>query len=190
MDAIVPIELIEKKIYLIRGHKVMLDTDLAILYGVTTKRLNEQVKRNHDRFPEDFMFQLNEKEKAEVVANCDHLRRLKFSPKLPYAFTEHGAIMLSAVLNSPIAVQASIQVVRVLVRLRQMRASNTELSRKLDALEKKYDYQFKIVFDAIRQLMTPPEPEKRKIGFQVRERRARYKRLILQNATSKKGIKS
>jgi len=190
MDAIVPIELIEKKIYLIRGHKVMLDTDLAILYGVTTKRLNEQVKRNHDRFPEDFMFQLNEKEKAEVVANCDHLRRLKFSPKLPYAFTEHGAIMLAAVLNSPIAVQASIQVVRVFVRLRQMLASNAELSRKLDALEKKYDYQFKIVFDAIRQLMTPPEPEKRKIGFQVRERRARYKRLILQNATSKKGIKS
>src|SRR3989337_3723225 len=93
MDAIVPIEVIEKKIYLIRGHKVMLDTDLAILYGVTTKRLNEQVKRNHDRFPEDFMFKLNENEKAEVVANCDHLRRLKFSPKFPYAFTEHGAIM-------------------------------------------------------------------------------------------------
>src|SRR3990172_3174314 len=170
MDAIVPIELIEKKIYLIRGHKVMLDTDLAILYGVTTKRLNEQVKRNHDRFPEDFMFQLNEKEKAEVVANCDHLRRLKFSPKFPYAFTEHGAIMLAAVLNSPIAVQASIQVVRVFVSLRKMLASNTELSRKLDALEKKYDYQFKIVFDAIRQLMAAPEPREKKIGFRVKER--------------------
>ena len=173
---------IEKKIYLIRGLKVMLDTDLAVLYGVTTKRLNEQVKRNHDRFPEDFMFQLNEKEKAEVVANCDHLRRLKFSPKFPYAFTEHGAIMLAAVLNSPIAVQASIQVVRVFVSLRKMLASNTELSRKLDALEKKYDYQFKIVFDAIRQLMTPPEPREKKIGFRVKERSTRYKASSRRNA--------
>src|SRR4030067_3402960 len=115
MDTIVPIEVIEKKIYLIRGHKIMLDADLAVLYGVTTKRLNEQVKRNRDRLPEDFMFQLTEKEKADVVANCDHLKRLKFSPNLPYAFTEHGAIMLATVLNSPIAVHASIQVVRVFV---------------------------------------------------------------------------
>ena len=186
MEAIVPIEVIEKKIILIRGQKVMLDADLAEIYGVPTKALNQAVKRNIQRFPEDFMFQLTEQEKEEVVTNCDHLRRLRFSPRMPYAFTEHGAIMLPAVLNSPIAVQASIQVVRVFVRLRQMLASNAELSRKLDALEKKYDYQFKIVFDAIRQLMTPPEPDKRKIGFQVRERRARYKRLILQNATSKK----
>ncbi len=182
MDAIVPIEVIEEKIYLIRGHKVMLDTDLAVLYGVTTKRLNEQVKRNHDRFPEDFMFKLNEKEKAEVVANCDHLRKLKFSPKLPSAFTEHGAIMLAAVLNSPIAVQASIQVVRVFVRLRQMLASNAELSRKLDALEKKYDYQFKIVFDAIRQLMAAPEPSEKKIGFRVKEKSTRYKTSNRRNA--------
>jgi hypothetical protein len=147
----------------------MLDADLAVLYGVTTKRLNEQLKRNRSRFPKDFMFQLTEKEKAEVVANCDHLKRLKFSPNLPYAFTEHGAIMLATVLNSPIAVHASIQVVRAFVRLRKMLAANAELARKLDALEKKYDEQFKVVFDAIRELMQPPEPKKRKIGFR-RER--------------------
>jgi hypothetical protein len=165
MKDMIPAEVIENKILLIRGEKIMLDADLAALYGVTTKRLNEQVKRNVDRFPEDFMFQLTEKEKAEVVANCDHLKRLRFSPTLPYAFTEHGAIMLASVLNSPAAVQASIQVVRAFVKLRQMLASNAELARKLNALEKKYDSQFKIVFDAIRQLMTPPEKPKKKIGF-------------------------
>jgi hypothetical protein len=117
---LIPAEVIENKILLIRSEKVMLDADLPALYGVTTKRLNEQVKRNRERFPEDFMFQLSEKERAEVVANCDHLRRLKFSPNLPYAFTEHGAIMLATVLNSPVAVQASIQVVRAFVKLRQM----------------------------------------------------------------------
>lgn len=163
---IIPIEKIERSILFIRGEKVMLDSDLAVIYGVTTKRLNEQVKRNIDRFPDDFMFQLNEKEKAEVVANCDHLNMLKFSPHLPYAFTEHGAIMLATVLNSPVAVHASIQVVRAFIRLRQMLASNVELARKLDALEKKYDEQFKVVFEAIRQLMTPPVLKKKKIGFQ------------------------
>jgi hypothetical protein len=163
---IIPVERIQQSILFIRGEKVMLDADLAVLYGVTTKRLNEQVKRNRDRFPEDFMFKLTEKEKAEVVANCDHLKRLKFSSTMPYAFTEHGAIMLAAILNSPVAVQASIQIVRAFVRLRQMLASNKELARKLDALEKKYDAQFKVVFDAIRQLMTPPDPKKKsKIGF-------------------------
>ena len=95
MKELIPIDMIERKILLIRGEKVMLDVDLAALYGVTTKRLNEQVKRNRERFPNDFMFQLTEEEKAEVVANCDHLKRLKFSPTLPYAFTEHGAIMLA-----------------------------------------------------------------------------------------------
>ena len=171
---IIPAERIERTILFIRGERVMLDADLAVLYGVTTKRLNEQVKRNRDRFPEDFMFQLTEKEKAEVVAICDHLQKLKFSSNLPYAFTEHGAIMLATVLNSPIAVEASIQVVRVFVSLRKMLASNAELSRKLAALEKKYDYQFKIVFDAIRQLMATPEPREKKIGFRVREKIARF----------------
>ena len=143
----------------------MLDADLADIYGVTTKRLNEQVKRNLDRFPEDFMFQLTKKEKAEVVANCDHLKKLKFSPTPPYAFTEHGTIMLATVLNSPIAVQASIQIVRAFIRLREMIATNKELTKRLDDLEKKYDTQFKVVFDAIRQLMIPPETKRKKIGF-------------------------
>ena len=170
-EFIIPVEKIERSILFIRGEKVMLDVDLAVLYGVTTKRLNEQVKRNRDRFPEDFMFQLAEKEKAEVVANCDHLKMLKFSPHLPYAFTEHGAIMLATVLSSPVAVQASIQVVRAFVRLRQLLASNADLARKLNEMEKKYDAQFKIVFDAIRELMTPPEKHKRKIGF-LREKKS------------------
>lgn len=164
-QSVIAVERIERSILLIRGEKIMLDADLAVLYGVTTKRLNEQVKRNRSRFPEDFMFQLTEKEKADVVANCDHLKRLKFSPNLPYAFTEHGAIMLATVLNSPIAVHASIQVVRAFVRLRKMLASNAELARKLEALEKKYDSQFKVVFEAIRELMTPQEPKRRRIGF-------------------------
>ncbi len=164
--AIVPAERIESRIVLIRGHKVMLDSDLAQLYGVTTKRLNEQVKRNEDRFPADFMFRLTPKEKAEVVANCDHLRRLKFSPALPYAFTEHGAVMLASVLNSPVAVQASIQVVRAFIRLRRILATHRELARKLAQLEQKYDKQFKVVFDAIRELMAPPKKERKQIAFQ------------------------
>lgn len=109
---IIPSARIERAILMIRGHKVMLDADLAYLYGVTTKRLNEQVKRNRKRFPNDFMFQLTPREKAEVVAICDHLSSLKFSPALAYAFTEHGAIMLASVLNSRTAAQVSIQVVR------------------------------------------------------------------------------
>jgi hypothetical protein len=114
------------------------------------------------------MFQLTETEKAEVVANCDHLARIRFSPHRPFAFTEHGALMLANVLNSERAALTSVQVVRAFVRLRQLLASNAELSRQLAALEKKYDAQFKIVFDAIRQLMPPPEPKRREIGFHVK----------------------
>jgi hypothetical protein len=169
MKELIPIDMIERKILLIRGEKVMLDVDLAALYGVTTKRLNEQVKRNRERFPNDFMFQLTEEEKAEVVANCDHPKRLKFSPTLPYAFTEHGAIMLASVLNSPIAVQTSVLVVRAFVKLWEMLATHKDLAKKLEEIEKKYDAQFKVVFDAIRELMRPPETKRRKIGFR-RER--------------------
>jgi len=153
-------------ILIIRGQRAMLDSDLARLYGVSTKRLNEQVKRNRGRFPADFMFRLTVKEKMEVVANCDHLRRIKFSPALPYAFTEHGAVMLASVLNSSVAVQASVKVVRAFVRLRKVLAASTELAEKLDALEQKYDVQFRAVFDAVRQLMKPtPIPPSRRIGF-------------------------
>ena len=143
----------------------MLDADLARLYGVSTKRFNEQVKRNRRRFPKRFMFRLTAEEKAEVVANCDHLKNLKFSPVLPYAFTEHGAIMAANVLNSERAIEASVYVVRAFVRLRALIASNKDLAKRLDELEKKYDAQFKVVFDAIRELMTPPETKRRRIGF-------------------------
>ena len=165
---LVPMERIERGILSLRGEKVLLDADLAGIYGVETKRLNEQVRRNPSRFPPDFMFQLTEVEKSEVVANCDHLARLKFSPHLPYAFTEHGALMLANVLNSERAAQTSVQVVRAFVKLRQMLASNAELARKLEAMEKKYDAQFKVVFDAIRQLMSPPVKPKREMGFHVK----------------------
>ena len=123
------------------------------------------MRRNTKRFPEDFMLKLTSGEKAEVVANCDHLKKLKFSPVLPFAFTEHGAIMAANVLNSKTAVQASVQVVRAFIRLRQMLASNAELARKLSEIERKYDAQFRVVFAAIRQLMTPPEPQRKQIGF-------------------------
>jgi len=142
----------------------MIDADLAELYGVPTKALNQALKRNRDRFPPDFGFRLSRSEKIEVVTNCDHLARLKYSPSVPYAFTEHGAIMAANVLNSPRAVAMSVHVVRAFVRLREVIASHKELVKRLDELEGRYDEQFKVVFDAIRQLMAPPEP-KRKIGF-------------------------
>ena len=164
----VPIERVEKTILLIRGEKVILDSDPAKLYGVTTKRLNEQVTRNRGRFPEDFMFTLSSDEKAEVVANCDHLKRLKFSPVLPFAFTEHGALMAANVLNSERAVETSVEVVRTFVRLRQMLASNADLARKLEQREKKYDRQFTVVFDAIRQMMIPPAAKPKQIGFHAK----------------------
>ena len=129
---------------------------MAELYGVETKRLNEQMRRNIECFPEDFMFRLSAEEKAEVVANCDHLAKLKYSPTLPYAFTEHGALMLGNVLKSDRAVEVSLMVVRAFVQLRQMLASNVELSRKLAALEKSYDIKFKAVFEAIHELEKTP----------------------------------
>ena len=171
---LIPSEYIEKRILLLRGQKVMLDTDLAELYGVSTKRLKEQVRRNRDRFPADFMFELTAEEKIEVVANCDHLANLKFSPYLPYAFTEHGALMLANVINSQKAVQVSVQIVKTFVHLREMLASNAELARKLEMLEKKYDQQFKVVFEAIRQLLAPPEKPPRQIGFSLKEPKAKY----------------
>jgi len=159
-------EAIEIKIFTIRDQKVMLDRDLASLYGVTTKVLNQAVKRNMKRFPEDFMFKLTRPEKNELVTNCDRFKTLKHSTVTPYAFTEQGVSMLSTVLNSERAIHVNIEIMRTFVRLRKMLSSNRELARKLDALEKKYDEQFKVVFDAIRELMTPPaHTRKSKIGF-------------------------
>ena len=166
MDKPVSLDVIEKRILLVRGQKVMIDADLALLYGVQTRVLNQAVRRNRDRFPEDFMFQLTKDEKTEVVTNCDHLKNLKYSPYLPHAFTEHGAVMLANILNSPSAVQASIQVVRAFVRLRKLLSSNADLARKVKSLEKKYDEQFRVVFEAIYKLMEPAENKKKgKIGF-------------------------
>ena len=166
MKELIPLERIEKRILLIRGHKVMLDSDLAELYKVTTKVFNQAVKRNKRRFPENFMFQLSKEEKNELVTNCDRFDRLKHSTALPYAFTEHGALMSANILNSERAIDASILVVEAFVRLREMVLTHKELAHKLNDLEAKYDKQFDVVFDAIRQLMAPPPvPPKRKIGF-------------------------
>ncbi len=161
-----PARPLETRIILVRGERVMIDADLAAVYGVPTKALNQAVKRNPRRFPADFAFRLSAAEKSEVVTNCDHLARLRFASARPYAFTEHGAIMAANVLNSRRAVELSVEVVRAFARLREMVASHKDLAKRLDELESRYDRQFKAVFDAIRELMRPPEPKmKRKIGF-------------------------
>jgi hypothetical protein len=167
MKALIPVEIIEKKILLIRGHKVMLDSDLAMLYEVETFNLNKAVKRNIDRFPEDFMFQLTTEEAGALrfqigISKTEGRGGRRY---LPYVFTEQGVAMLSTVLNSERAVKVNIEIMRTFVKLRQMLASNAELARKLEVLEKKYDAQFKVVFAAIRQLMSPPISKKAKIGF-------------------------
>lgn len=143
----------------------MLDVDLAELYGVETKVLNQAVKRNIDRFPEDFMFKLTDEEFALLKSHSVTSSQWGGRRYPPYTFTEQGVAMLSSVLRSPRAVQVNIEIMRSFVRLRQILASHTELKRKLDALEKKYDAQFKAVFDAIRQLMATPEPKHLQIGF-------------------------
>jgi ORF6N domain len=155
----------------------MLDADLAVLYGVSTKRLNEQVRRNRSRFPDDFMFQLFAGEVRSLRSQFATSKQGRGGRRYaPLVFTEQGIAMLSTVLNSERAIQVNIEIMRAFVRLRRMLASNEELSRKLAALEKKYDSQFRVVFEAIRKLMTPPEAKKRKIGFLVKERTARYGR--------------
>lgn len=144
----------------------MLDADLAILYGVTTKRLNEQVRRNGPRFPEDFMFRLSAEEASNLKSQiATSSLRWGGRRKLPNAFTEHGAVMLASVLSSPTAVETSVQIVRAFVRIRLMLASNADLARRLDDLERRYDSQFRVVFRAIRDLMAPGEPTRKRIGF-------------------------
>ncbi|MDF0642745.1 MAG: ORF6N domain-containing protein [Nitrospira sp.] len=162
----VPVEHVEKKIFLLRGHKVMLDSDLAELYGVQTKELNRAVKRNLDRFPQDFMFQLSPDEIDGLRFHFGTSKGRGGRRYVPYVFTEQGVAMLSSVLKSKRAVQVNIEIMRAFVRLREMVASNKELARRLNELEKKYDRQFKVVFDAIRELMAPPKTPIRRIGFQ------------------------
>jgi len=148
----------------------MLDRDLAELYEVTTAALNQAVQRNRERFPSDFMFQLTRAEVAQLNRSQNVIGSQKHrDPRFrPYAFTEHGIAMLSAVLRSKRAISVNIEIMRAFVRLRQLLASNAELSRRLDELESKYDRQFKVVFDAIRQLMAPPVPTRKQIGFRAR----------------------
>ncbi|HLE40773.1 MAG TPA: ORF6N domain-containing protein [Nitrospirota bacterium] len=177
MKAVIPMEAIEQKIMFIRGKKVMLDRDLAVLYAVETFNLNKAVKRNIDRFPSDFMFQIT---KDEVECLIFQFGISKTSGRggrryLPYAFTEQGIAMLSTVLKSKRAVQVNIAIMRAFVKLREMIASHKDLAKKLEELEKKYDAQFRVVFDAIRELMIPPEEDKRKIGFMAKETQGLYK---------------
>jgi hypothetical protein len=167
--SVVPVGKIENRILLIRDEKVIIDADLAEFYGVPTKRLNEQVRRNKDRFPDDFMFQLSPDEKAEVVANCDHLGNLKYSKALPYAFTEHGAIMAAGVLNTSRAIEVSVFIVRAFVKVRQMVAGHKEIQRKIAQIERRltdHDEQIFELVNLIKQLLNPePPPKKRRIGY-------------------------
>ena len=164
-SSVIPVEMIEKRIFLIRGQKVILSSDLAALYEVEPRALVQAVKRNRERFPGDFMFQLSEQEfgalKSQIViSSWGGIRRAT-----PYAFTEQGVAMLSSVLRSTRAIQVNIEIMRAFVRLREMIASHRDLARKLEALENKYDQQFRVVFEAIRQLMAPPPVRRRPIGF-------------------------
>ena len=174
---IVPLERIEQRIFLLRGQKVMLSTDLAELYGIQTKVLNQAVRRNACRFPSDFMFHLAPQEVAILRSQIVTSRWGGHRYAL-LAFTEQGVAMLSSVLNSERAIRVNIEVMRAFVALRKMLSSHIELEQKIADLEKKYDKQFRIVFEAIRELMAEPEPVKKKqIGFHVRERRAQYGRI-------------
>ncbi|MDD5072855.1 MAG: ORF6N domain-containing protein [Candidatus Omnitrophica bacterium] len=167
MSEIVARELIEQKIFWIRGRKVMLDKDLAELYGVPTKRLKEQVNRNMARFPEDFLFQLTWQE-AEIsrsqIATLKQGRNIKY---LPYAFTEQGVAMLSSVLNSERAIEVNITIMRTFVKMRRLLETHKGLLRKIEEMEKKYDYQFKVVFEIIKNFIKEEEKPKRKIGFRI-----------------------
>lgn len=170
MREIVTQGVIEQRIFLIRGQKVMVDRDLAELYGVETKHLNRQVKRNIERFPEEFMFQLTFEERNELVTNWHRFRTMKHASTLPYAFTEHGVAMLASVLNSERAVKLSIHIIKTFVKLRELISTHKELANKLSQLERrieKHDEEIRTIFNAIRQLMSPPVKPQRQIGFRI-----------------------
>jgi len=183
MPDMVPMERIVSKIYIIRETRVMLDQDLAELYGVKTKVLKQAVRRNNTRFPEDFMFELTEDENRALRSQNVTLKRGQHSKYLPFVFTEQGVAMLSSVLNSDRAIQVNILIMRAFTRLRQMLSTHEELKRKIEAMERKYDRQFRVVFEAIKQLMEEAEKPKRRIGFEVKEPKAKYTK-------SKKATKS
>lgn len=179
MNEVVPIERIEKRIFLIRGQKVMLDFHIAEIYGVETKILNKAVARNKSRFPADFMFQLSQTEWNSLRFQIGTSKSGRGGRRyLPYAFTEHGAVMLASILNSPNAVKASIVVVRAFIHLRELINQHKVLIEKLRKLEDKisqHDEEIRTLFEAIRQLMLPPEKPKRPIGFQVKEKKIKYR---------------
>lgn len=191
---------IESRIQLVRGLRVMIDADLAQLYGVPTKALNQAVKRNAARFPTDFMFQLDATEKAEVVTNCDHLQKLKYSKALPFAFTEYGAVAMANVLASTQAVEMGIYVVRAFVQLRQALSTNADVAKRLSELEMKTEslelshdtfsrntrIQLRQLLDAVRDLTTPPEPHKRPIGFVTQEEKPKAKPAAVKAKAAKK----
>lgn len=166
----VSISTIENKILVIRGEKVILDSDLAELYGAKTGRLNEAVNRNIDRFPKDFMFQLTKSEADSLRSQFAILEsgRGKHRKYLPKAFTEHGALMAANILKSQRATQTSIQIVRTFILMRQALSLNNDLAKRINDLESKYDKNFKVVFEAIRALMNPPEPKRKPIGFRIK----------------------
>jgi len=169
MGELVPQEVIENRIFLIRGHKVIIDRDLAELYGVETKYMNRQVRFNKDRFPKEFMFRLTSGEQNELVQICHRFETMKHSSSMPYVFTEHGVAMLSSVLNSKRAIRINILIIKTFVKLREIITTHKELAHKLAELEgkiEKHDTEIRAIFDAIRQLMAPPPgPPKPKIGF-------------------------
>jgi hypothetical protein len=179
MTSIIPIDSIVTRIVFFRDEKVLIDRDLAELYGVSTKVLNQAVKRNERRFPPDFMFRLTKKEKNELVTNCDRFKPLKHSSALPRAFTEQGVAMLSSVLNSERAIEVNIVIMRAFVQLRRRTITQKELAHKLVELEQQiqdHDQQIQAIFEAIHQLMSPPERSRKKIGFEVKERKAQYRK--------------
>jgi phage regulator Rha-like protein len=168
--SLVPNELIASRILLIRDQKVMIDSDIAELYGVTTKRLNEQVKRNINRFPSNFMFELTKEEKIQVVANCDHLEKLKFSPVLPKVFTEHGIMMVANVLTSERAIQVSIQIIEVFIKMREILTDNLSLKLDIEDIKKKlsnHSKNIELVFNYLDELIDKKDNEKprTKIGY-------------------------
>lgn len=167
MPELVPQEVIEQRIFWIRGRKVMLDKDLAELYGVPTKRLKEQVNRNMTRFPEDFMFQLTWQEAEISRSQIATLKQGKNIKYLPYAFTEQGVAMLSSVLNSERAIEVNITIMRTFVKMRRLLETHKGLLRKIEEMEKKYDYQFKVVFEIIKNFIKEEEKPKRRIGFRI-----------------------
>jgi len=165
MNAIIPVERIQKCILLIRNKKIILDRDLAVLYGVETKTLNQAVRRNIKRFPADFMFQLTKVEKKQLVTNCDRFAPLKHSTSMPHAFTEQGIAMLSSVLNSERAINVNIAIMRTFVKLREILGSNELLRHKIESMERKYDEQFKAVFEVLGKMLAEPEKPKKPFGF-------------------------